>query len=115
MITYTWKITALKKAPYLNGMENVITNIQFKYTGTDEDGISAHFSGACPISAPSEETFTEMANVTEADVVLWAQANHEVKHMQEIIIKAINDKVTPMSENVDDVDWLNSEEETPAE
>ena len=38
MITYDWKITALKKAPTLDGLSDVITGINFKYTGTNEDG-----------------------------------------------------------------------------
>ena len=36
-LTYSWKITALKKAPSLDGLSNVITHIRFDYTGTDAD------------------------------------------------------------------------------
>jgi hypothetical protein len=110
MITYEWKITALKKAPTLDGLSDVITGINFRYTGTTEDGISDFFSGACPVGAPTSESFTPIAELTEAEVIEWAKANHPVSHMQEVIIKAINNKITPMSENVKDVDWLDSGE-----
>ena len=48
MITYDWKITALKKAPTLDGLSDVITGINFKYTGTNEDGITDYFRGSMP-------------------------------------------------------------------
>ena len=52
-ITYDWKITALKKAPSLDELSNVITHIRFDYTGTDADSGESHtFHGACPVGAP---------------------------------------------------------------
>ena len=34
-MTYTWSITGLKKAPSLNGLDDVVTGIRFKYKGVD--------------------------------------------------------------------------------
>jgi hypothetical protein len=113
MITYDWKITALKKAPTLDGLSDVITGINFKYTGTNEDGITDYFSGACPIGAPASDTFTAITDLTEAEVIEWAKANHPVDHMQEVITKKINEKITPKSEDVTEVSWL--EVEVPTE
>jgi len=111
-ITYDWKITAMKKAPALDGLSDVITHIRFDYTGTDADSGESHtFSGACPVGTPDAENFTELATLTEADVISWAQANHPTDHMNEVIKKAISQKVTPT--NVDaDMPWA-PEEETP--
>ena len=36
-MSYEWKITALKQAPTLDGLSNVITHINFEYKGTDAD------------------------------------------------------------------------------
>lgn len=106
-ITYTWKITALKKAPSLDGLSDVITHIRFDYTGTDAvSGESHTFHGACPVGAPSADGFTPLAQITEADVIEWAKANHPVGHMNEVIAKAISDKLTPKSEEVTELDWL---------
>ena len=113
MITYDWKITALKKAPTLDGLSDVITGINFKYTGTNEDGVTDYFSGACPIGAPASDTFTAIADLTEAEVIEWAKANHPVDHMQEVITKKINEKITPKSEDVTEISWLAKEEESP--
>lgn len=113
-ITYEWKITALKKAPSLDGLSDVITHIRFDYTGTDADSGESHtFSGACPVGAPDAESFTALESLTEADVIAWAQANHPTNHMNEVIEKAISNKVTPT--NVDaDMPWAPMPE-TPAE
>ena len=113
-ITYDWKITALKKAPTLDGLSNVITHIRFDYTGTDsESGESHTFSGACPVGAPSAENFSAIETLTEAIIIEWAQANHPTDHMNEVILKGIKGKVTPTQEDVTELDWLQTEE-TPA-
>jgi hypothetical protein len=106
MITYNWKITALKKAPTLDGLSDVITGINFSYTGTNEDGITDSFSGACPIKAPTSDSFKAITDLTEVEVIEWAKANHPVEHMQEVITRNINNKVTPKSEDVTEVSWL---------
>ena len=95
-LSYEWKITAMKKAPSLDGLSDVITHINFEYKGTDADsGEEAVFNGACPIGAPDSENFTELADLTEADVIEWAKANHPTDHMNEVIEKQISDKITP--------------------
>lgn len=112
-ITYEWKITALKKAPSLDGLSNVITHIRFDYTGTDADsGESFTFHGACPVGAPDPENFTEITAVTEEEVIEWAKANHPTGHMDEIIEKMISEKISPKNEEVTEVSWL--QPETPA-
>lgn len=109
-ITYTWAITAMKKAPSLDGLSDVITHVNFKYVGTDDENDSvgnpsAEFSGACPIVAPNSETFTALSSVTEANVIEWAQANHPVDHMQEIITKNISEQKIPTNEDVSEMPW----------
>ena len=109
-LSYEWKITAMKKAPSLDGLSDVITHVNFEYKGTDADsGEEAVFNGACPIGAPDSENFTALANLTEADVIAWAQANHPVDHMNEVIEKQISDKITP--KNVEaEMPWAPAEE-----
>lgn len=107
-ITYDWKITALKKAPSLDDLSDVITHINFNYTGADSDSGESHtFNGACPVGAPSGDSFTVLADLTEEDIISWAQANHPVDHMNEVIEKAISGKVTPVNMNVTELEWLN--------
>ena len=106
-ITYEWKITALKKAPSLNGLSDVITHIRFDYTGTDvESGKSHTFHGACPVGAPSADNFTPITEITEANVIEWAKANHPTDHMNEVIKREIGKEIVPMNEEVTELDWL---------
>ena len=110
-ITYNWKITELKKAPSLNGLSNVITGIRFDYTGTDEDSGESHtFHGACPIGAPDPADFLEITALTELQVITWAKANHPTDHMNEVIEKAILEKINPKNETVTEVSWLQNSE-----
>ena len=100
-MSYEWAITAVKKAPTLDGLSNVVTHVNFNYTGTDADsGESAVFSGACPIGSPDSESFTAIGNLTEADIIGWAQANHPTEHMNHVIEEEINKIITPTNVEV---------------
>ena len=116
-ITYEWKITALKKAPSLDGLSDVITHINFEYKGTEDatdpvtEGV---FYGACPVGNPDPENFIALADLKESDVLAWAQANHPVENMQEVIQKEIEGKVTPKNIEVEELPW-NVEEESSEE
>ena len=113
-ITYAWKITALKKAPSLNGLSDVITHIRFDYTGTDaESGESHTFHGACPVGAPNADSFTPITEITEANVIEWAKANHPTNHMNEVIEREISKKITPTNEEVTELEWLQPAVVTP--
>lgn len=94
-ITYTWRITTLKTAPSMDGLTDVVTGIRFDYTGTDENGNSHTFNGAVPIGAPDAENFKPLAELTEEEVIAWAQANHRTEHMNSVIERAIAKLVTP--------------------
>jgi len=113
-ITYTWKITAMKKAPSLDGLSDVITHVNFEYKGVDKDGNEGVFNGACPLPGPDKDDFIELSKATEADVIEMAKANHPVDHMNEVIEKQIADKITPKNEEVD-LPWAPAEEEAAAE
>jgi len=109
-VTYVWKITALKKAPSLDGLSDVITGINFSYTGTDSDsGKSGVFQGACPIGSPDKDSFTALKDLKEADVIEWAKANHPTDHMNEVIAKDIANQITPKNEEAE-MPWAPAEE-----
>ena len=110
-ITYTWKITGVKKAPSLDGLSNVITHVNFDYTGSKGSGASkkeSTFHGACPVGAPDSESFIEIDKVTEANVIEWAKAIHPVDHMNEVIGKKIAEMESPTNVEVDssELSWL---------
>ena len=114
-MSYEWAITAMKKAPTLDGLSNVITHVNFNYTGTDADsGHSFVFYGACPLTAPQEgDEFIEIGDLTEAKVIEWAQAAHPTDHMNSVIEEEINRIITPTNVEVtgDDVTFLSQHAE----
>ena len=114
-MSYEWAITAMKKAPTLDGLSNVITHVNFNYTGTDADsGHSFVFHGACPLTAPQEgDEFIEIGDLTEAKVIEWAQAAHPTDHMNSVIEEEINRIITPTNVGVtgDDVTFLSQHAE----
>ena len=46
----------------------------------------------------------------ESDVIEWAKANHPVEHMQDVIIKEIENKLTPKNVEVEGLPWVEEEE-----
>lgn len=117
-MSYEWKITALKQAPTLDGLSNVITHINFEYKGTDADsGESAVFNGACPVGAPESGSFIPASDLTQEEVIAWAQANHPTEHMNEVIEREISEKITPTNEPVgkDEIPWLPGDDPEPTE
>jgi hypothetical protein len=95
-ITYTWKISGMKMAPALDGLTDVITNIQFEYKGTDaESGYSSSFMGAIPIGQPNPDSFTPLADLTEDEVIEWVKSVYDMTHPNEVILKEIQNKITP--------------------
>jgi hypothetical protein len=106
--TYTWTITGLKKAPSLNGLDDVVTGIKFKYKGVDSDGNEGVFDGAVPVGAPNSDSFIAIDKLTEAEIIEWAKANHPVDHMQEMIAKIIEDKKVPKSDDYTPT-WVSDE------
>ena len=99
-ITYVWAITGMKMAPSLDGLTDVVTNVQFNYTGTDSDsGFSSTFNGAYPVPPPSSASFVPLADLTEDEVIAWVQSIYNMDHPNEVVLKQINEKITPTDDD----------------
>lgn len=101
-ITYTWKLTSLKKRN-TGDLENVIVQTFWQKIGTDEDGNEGIFSGATPFD-PSQvdpDNFTSFENLTQTQVLGWIQSvvvgSYE-QHVNEQIQKQIDVKRSPIED-----------------
>ena len=74
MITFNWTIAAAERAVSLNGLQDVIKTIHWRYRGTDENGITAETYGATSVGDPNPEDFTPYDGITEADVIGWLES-----------------------------------------
>jgi hypothetical protein len=102
-ITYTWKVTSIKtKTEGAN--QGAVVQTYWTKTGKDSAGNEGTFSGATPfttLTMPAGATFVPLTDLTEETVLTWIKAvvvgGYE-EHVNGVIQKAINDKVTPVEE-----------------
>lgn len=94
-ITYTFTNIRVEIAPSLDGLTDVVTRVRYDYIGVDENGIEATFVGATPMPLPSDENFIPFNQLTESEVIGWLEAVVNTDHMQEVIVKGINNQISP--------------------
>ena len=116
-LTYTWKLTGLKKTSG-NDLQDVIVQTYWTVTGTDEEGNFGVFSGATPfdINLINPETYTEYKYLTQELVLGWIKnlvdTNPVYKeHIEQQIAEEIRTKLNAVQHiNETDFPWT-----TPAE
>lgn len=116
-LTYSWKVTSLRKGDVVEkNLSDVIVNVRWTLTGTDEDGNTGKFDGATPLdlNAIDPNNFTPLNDLTEEQVLEWVQAivtvqDSYMNHINEIIYKEISKKKIGLKElNKDDFPWSSS-------
>lgn len=106
-ISYTWDITNMRKAPQLEGMDNVLVHVRWTKTGTDENGTTGVFQGATPLPLPTSGSFTPYEELTKEQVLGWVQAvvvDSYEQHVNEQIQKQITKKNDPWAD-VTEAPW----------
>jgi hypothetical protein len=110
-ITYTWKITNLRKVEAVEGYSDVVVHARWARTGIDEDGNDGTFHGATPLKLPSNnvENFTPFDELTEEQIIEWIKSETTTmpgyeQHMVEQINKQIKLKKNPIID-VDVLPW----------
>jgi hypothetical protein len=91
-LTYTWKVTGLKKKDQVNTegetLTGAVVQTYWECQGTDENGNKAHFSGATPFSAENVPagSFTAFENLTEETVISWVKnvVENDISYQQHI-------------------------------
>lgn len=104
-ITYTWKLTSLKKrnSGSLNG---VVFQTYWTKTGTDANGNSGVFAGATPFEPEQIDptNFTAFEDLTQEVVLGWIKAKvtgaYE-EHVNSHILRQIEEKINAAEEVVD--------------
>ena len=96
-ITYTWKVTGLKK-----NTDGTVVQTYWQKIGTDENNKQGTFSGATPFAGdPAAEGYIAFESLTEADVLSWIQAivvgGYE-EHVNAQIQKQIDQQINVVEE-----------------
>ena len=120
-LTYTWKLKSLKKTDTAD-FQDIIVQTYWECTGTDEDGDSGTFHGATPFKAQDVDGdgFITYADLTEEIILGWVQSivtGGYKDHVDEQIMKQINETKNPVVEVTDNFPWSTTESAptTPAE
>lgn len=106
-LTYTWKVTGLKKTK--EGSNNdAVVQTYWEKKGTDDKGNEGVFTGATPFTSADADPFVKFADLKEADVLKWIKAVADVDgsykdHINAQIQKQIDLVVTPVVEA--DMPW----------
>lgn len=90
MITYKWIFSQFKCKKVNEQFDNIVSVINWRYVGTNENGISADAYGSQEIDEPIPENFTPFNNLTESQVVSWMESFIDVSQMQNEIENQIN-------------------------
>lgn len=116
-IEYSWSISKIEKTASFKDKSDVITRVSFVYEGVDGEH-KGSFHGIVPIPRPEVgeddkvvDSFIEMADLKESDVIEWAKANHPIEHMQDVISRKISEQKEPQFIDVQDLPWGSEEEE----
>jgi len=95
MITFNWTISAVERAVSLDGLQDVIQTVHWRYRGTDENGVTAETYGATAVGQPNPQDFTPFDDVTASDVEGWLESLLDVPSMQENLQAQITLIITP--------------------
>ena len=100
-LTYTWKLTGLKKQD-TEDFNDLVIGTRWTVTGTDEDAVDGTFQGATPLDIPDagQEGYIPYAELTEEIVLGWIKehvsgsnpATNYWDHIDGRIVKAIDEK-----------------------
>jgi hypothetical protein len=73
-ITYTWEFPRFSAHPALNGLNNVVYNVEFILTATDGNGHGAQIFDNIGISEPNPDEFRPFNLLTQRVVEGWVEA-----------------------------------------
>lgn len=106
--TFEWKVTQISTLP--TPAPDYVINVQYKVTGTDSSTPPnvASVTGVATFPAdPEQKTYVPYAELTEAEILGWIQAQPNVTtNMQACVQGMIDSMVTPpVSPSVTPLPW----------
>ena len=96
MNTYNWVIEALDCKVNEGNLQDVVYNVHWRYSATNENDITAEAYGAQAVLPPSEEDFTPYNKLTKEQVVGWLEAAIDVPVMNSMLDNQINLIINPV-------------------
>jgi hypothetical protein len=97
----TWAIAQLETAPSEDGLTDVVKTAHWTVSATEVDGDKTYTAGAygsVGFSAPDPATFTDYADITEAEAIGWvkdALGSEQVVAIGEGLLNQIENQKNP--------------------
>jgi Tfp pilus tip-associated adhesin PilY1 len=96
----TWKILKLNCLPNVNGVQNIITEVQFELSGVEtinNIAYTASSEGVAVLEPYDVNNFTEFNNITKEQLVSWIEStvHYRVAHRQ--IVSEIEHQQKPQT------------------
>jgi hypothetical protein len=85
-ITYSYKINELKVVKSETDATQTVTEVKYRYIGTNEEGVSSEYPGYTELPAPESTGFVPLEDLTEEDVVAWL-IEHAYKETMNYVIE----------------------------
>lgn len=100
--TYNWLINSLDAKIHDDGLDNVIYNVHWRYTATDDstEPITASRIGVLSVKYKSGDSFIPYADLTKDDVIGWLVAGLDVDELKTYLDKDIELKKNPIDETL---------------
>ena len=98
MITYTWEFPRFNAHPELNGMTNVIYNVEYILSATDGEGHGSQLFGSVGIPEPDAMLFKQFNYLTQSVVQEWvitALGEEVLTDMKANLANQIEQQVAP--------------------
>lgn len=96
--TYTYEIDRILTAPLLDGLVDVITEIDYIYKGVDgtgEDRVTVQIRSTVHLEAPDPSVFIAYNNLTEANVREFVKSLADIERNKSLIQGMIDIKRNP--------------------
>jgi hypothetical protein len=81
MINYKWIFSAFDCKINENGMQDVVTNVHWRYIGTNENGVTAEMYGTQSVGEPNPDAFVPYLEISEEQVIGWMESAMDVNAM----------------------------------
>ena len=97
-ISYELSIKNIDAAPTEGDLQDVVKIIHYMYTGKetiDSEDFHGYAIGAVEINAPSSDSFTSFADLTEEQVKAWVESKINATSIKEHIAKRIEAQKNP--------------------
>ena len=97
MTTFNWTISAVERAVNLNGLQNVIQMVHWRYSGIDENDITAEVYDVIKLPTPNVENFIPFHEITTSDIIIILETLLDIPNMQQSIQLHIDLLINPVT------------------